>query len=86
MKRFLFIHILSVNRNSHNLCQKQDVYKRQEIKRLNDAYDELTENQQKLVKNKEVLNKATEDILAIKIANATSKMCIRDSHCSLGWL
>lgn len=48
--------------------------KSKEIKRLNDAYDELTENQQKLVKNKEVLNKATEDILAIKIANATSKI------------
>lgn len=48
--------------------------KSKEIKRLNDVYDELTEKQQKLVKNKEILNKATEDILAIKISNATSKI------------
>lgn len=48
--------------------------KSKEIKRLNDLYDGLTENQQKLVKNKEILNKATENILAIKISNATSKI------------
>lgn len=48
--------------------------KKNEIERLESVYDGLTEDQQKLVKNKKVLDEDIESVLALKIADVTSKI------------
>lgn len=48
--------------------------KKNEIDRLNMVYDGLTEDQQKLVKNKKVLDEDTASVLTLKIADVQTKI------------
>lgn len=48
--------------------------KKKNIEQLNIAYDALTEEQQKLVENKKILDEDTERILSLKLTNVTTKI------------